>query len=538
MSSINVIPTTQVAAGSQSGQALSGSQTGVFATTEGMNFFDLIIARLAALTEGEEGAENKAQGVTNAVITADSSVKTDSKTLSSRMDNNPLAALQIALAAQTVDGEGNILLPLSEKGTEKLQTQLDFTNQLINHLKNVLPDSAEQAGIFSKLLTKLQAKSETLQASLSTLESGVITKDTPVEDIPLPLLIALGLKPSEITEVTEKIDALEEKLGREITVEDLIAGVGGLIPSASETAVLAASFQQSPKAVALQQPIESDPLNIDENAEPTDDLAARLNAMDVGGEDMIGDEKKLEQPIQARSAKEDIPADNTKPAADAQSNDKKPVMNIKEHLVNITNGHKSAQGEMVFPLTMFDGDVDASLFQSYGLNGTPSLSLGTTAQAANVIATSVSAGMSHPATGTVAAQIVKFAGQGENQTFNLRLDPPELGNVNIRLQFGKDKSVKAHLTIEKPETYMMLSRDAHALERALQNAGLDAGANNISFELADNGFNNNGEGGGEKNFGGGNAGTQNADAGDEIIQSTVTWQIDPSTGHVRYNIFA
>ena len=195
---------------------------------------------------------------------------------------------------------------------------------------------------------------------------------------------------------------------------------------------------------------------------------------------------------------------------------------------------------MVFPVTMFSGETDAAIFQTYGMTPTSGLTLGTTAQAASTITSGASAGQSHPATNLVAANIVRFAAQGENQTMQVRLDPPELGSVSIRLSFGKDKAVKAHLTVEKPETYMMLQRDGHALERALQSAGLDAQSGSISFELADQnggGFNNNGEGGGEKNFGASARASATVDSG-EIIQSSVTWQVDPSTGHVRYNLLA
>jgi flagellar hook-length control protein FliK len=164
--------------------------------------------------------------------------------------------------------------------------------------------------------------------------------------------------------------------------------------------------------------------------------------------------------------------------------------------------------------------------------------LGTTAQAANLFNAAGFAGHTHPATQMVAASLTR-AGKDGNSEMTLRLDPPELGNVNIRLSFTKDKTVKAHIIAEKPETYMMLQRDGHTLERALQNAGLDARSDSISFELAQGGtdFNNNGEGGGERNFGGG-SNSQNANGGEELIQSTMTWAVDSETGHVRYNIFA
>ena len=106
------------------------------------------------------------------------------------------------------------------------------------------------------------------------------------------------------------------------------------------------------------------------------------------------------------------------------------------------------------------------------------------------------------------------------------------------MTFGKDKTVKAIVTAEKPEKYMMLQRDAHTLERALQTAGLDADGG-LSFELAEHGFDfdhQNQRGGGHDN--GGTGSSDYADEELEIIESTMTWHVDPETGHMRYDIWA
>lgn len=117
---------------------------------------------------------------------------------------------------------------------------------------------------------------------------------------------------------------------------------------------------------------------------------------------------------------------------------------------------------MIFPL--FGMEAILPPISLYGMSGTPALSFGLTAQAANMVSSNVVAGQTHPATQMVAANIMKNAKDGV-ETMTLRLDPPELGNVNVRLQFGKDKAVKAHIVVEKPETYMMLQRDAHSSAR-------------------------------------------------------------------------
>lgn len=519
---------TKVAAGStaaaQNAQALGGSGAGVFAAgLGGGNFWDMIIAQFSAGLEGDK--PKTATGVTNNPILANAAQETRAPAKT----GNPLALLQIALASQTVDADGNVVVSAPETDPAKLQSQLEMTNTIINQIKALIPDNAEKEGMFANLLGKLQSKSDTLQASLSALENPVITKETPVEEIPMPLLIALGLTPSEISEMTERLQSLEKKLGRDITVEDLIAGVGGLIPPAPETPAIAlAALKTTPASAAGA--IGS----IDENTEPTDDLAAKLNAMDVGGGEQ--GEENLES--KAKKLFESGAGDKNDPSI-TDGKVKKGAAHFRENLVNMLNTHKSQQGQMLFPAGAFAADTDAQIYQQFGFAPTSGLSFGTTAQAASLVSSPALAGQAHPASQMVAATMMKAGKNGDDNVMTLRLDPPELGNVSIRLQFGKDKTVKAVITAEKPETYMMLQRDSHALERALQSAGLETGSDSLSFQLSDNGtfaHDNNGKGSNDS-FGGGKAGTQNADAAD-IIQSSVTWQVDPSTGHVRYNIFA
>lgn len=84
----------------------------------------------------------------------------------------------------------------------------------------------------------------------------------------------------------------------------------------------------------------------------------------------------------------------------------------------------------------------------------------------------------------IAAHITSQATRG-NQRFDIRLDPPELGRVDVRLEISKDGAVTTHLVVEKAETLDLLQRDARALERALQDAGLKTSDDGLSFSLKD-----------------------------------------------------
>jgi hypothetical protein len=93
------------------------------------------------------------------------------------------------------------------------------------------------------------------------------------------------------------------------------------------------------------------------------------------------------------------------------------------------------------------------------------------------------------------------------------------------------------MLIEKPETFLMLQRDAQLLERALQDAGLETAGDSLNFELAQDGheFSHNGghQGEGSQGQGGGGSGEP-----EELIQTSMNWYVDPETGLQRYDILA
>ncbi|WP_417672111.1 flagellar hook-length control protein FliK [Roseibium sp.] len=105
----------------------------------------------------------------------------------------------------------------------------------------------------------------------------------------------------------------------------------------------------------------------------------------------------------------------------------------------------------------------------------------------------------------IAAAISRNLQNGQTR-FQMRLDPPELGRVDINMKVAADGSVQAHLIVERPETLDMFLRDQRGLERALENAGLNAGGDDLQFSLKQDGeqqsaFAGEGEDGGAEGFG-------------------------------------
>ncbi len=77
---------------------------------------------------------------------------------------------------------------------------------------------------------------------------------------------------------------------------------------------------------------------------------------------------------------------------------------------------------------------------------------------------------------------------GRAQRFEIRLDPAELGRVDVRIEIGADRKVHAVLAAHDSAALSDLMRGQRALERALADAGIDLADNGVRFELArDNG---------------------------------------------------
>ena len=84
----------------------------------------------------------------------------------------------------------------------------------------------------------------------------------------------------------------------------------------------------------------------------------------------------------------------------------------------------------------------------------------------------------------LAVDIATRAAAG-NTSFQIRLDPADLGRIDVRLDVDKHGRVTSHLTVEQPATLDMLRRDAPQLQRALEDAGLKTGDGGLQFSLRD-----------------------------------------------------
>lgn len=87
----------------------------------------------------------------------------------------------------------------------------------------------------------------------------------------------------------------------------------------------------------------------------------------------------------------------------------------------------------------------------------------------------------------VAFEVARQFGAG-NTKFQIRLDPADLGRIDVKLDLDKNGTVNAHMVVERPETLDLMMRDQRALQQALQQAGLDTSKTSLEFSLRQNPF--------------------------------------------------
>ncbi len=182
---------------------------------------------------------------------------------------------------------------------------------------------------------------------------------------------------------------------------------------------------------------------------------------------------------------------------------------------------------------------------SNAANGLPSPVGGGQTTLTNPLLHNFSAVQSHPAMQAVATLIQKTAKQGESQSLAIQLDPPELGRLNVRMQYDAGEPLKVHIVLEKADTMAMFLRDSHALQSALDQAGLKTDSASLSFELSQDGSAfQQALGGGQNQSGSSSSGerwtassNQNIDLTQlPLIETAMGLSTDPETGLTRYNL--
>ncbi len=270
----NNIFATQITALNANGKAALGNNTlggnALFGITQngGLDFLSALLGNLES-TEGEVKNEKNANNNANT-------------STSLKNEKADLALLQLALLGQ--DADKSLEEKLGELKIEQLantkENRIIQLTKMIEHLTSGLPDQSVQNGTIENLVNRLEKRLAKLEANLDTLRMGEFENG----EAPFKALIATGLNPAQLTKITERIQEVENKLGRELTVEDLIAGVGNIIPASNNkdnefavTDALSILITQS------QKNNESQKLELEKQlAQDIEKQISKTNDLDVG----------------------------------------------------------------------------------------------------------------------------------------------------------------------------------------------------------------------------------------------------------------
>lgn len=109
-----------------------------------------------------------------------------------------------------------------------------------------------------------------------------------------------------------------------------------------------------------------------------------------------------------------------------------------------------------------------------------------TQQASQPLAQFANAAFANDTLPAFTAQISRNFAAGQD-AFNVRLNPSELGRVDVRVITNDDGTVSTQIRVERSETLDLFQRDIRALERTLQQSGVKLGSDGIDLSLKDNG---------------------------------------------------
>ncbi|MEC9369443.1 MAG: flagellar hook-length control protein FliK [Pseudomonadota bacterium] len=131
----------------------------------------------------------------------------------------------------------------------------------------------------------------------------------------------------------------------------------------------------------------------------------------------------------------------------------------------------------------------------------------------------------------IAVHIAQQAQSGARR-FDIRLDPPELGRIEVRLDVNREGHVHTHLVVERSETLDLLQRDSRQLERALQDAGLDTSQGSMKFSLKEHGAGQHGAREGSSDH----YDVKTKDGTEDMPEEQPVWQGRAYTGRIGLDI--
>ncbi|UJW87213.1 flagellar hook-length control protein FliK [Devosia sp. SL43] len=390
------------------------------------------------------------------------------------------AAIDVALPIQTTVDAGPVLADLVDSLTElkqSLEAGEAVNPELLKRIDAALDDLAAQFDIDLSALPSLD--------DLTAMVTGVLPDDTSVEAqltialAPLAEELLSGSSDTDVSvdvELSTLIKSIGEKLGAllqsinsdEISPEKLAAlglDAEGSIDTDLEAAI----------ARLLNPPVKVD---------------ASANAQVIATPQL-----KLTEPVlTGKATTETAPiADKAEATADvapqvATSVDGRATTDTDSGASNTPDDDRKPVEAKTAPATAVAAPVEtATTDPQVAAQPTHVASRIDAAAARPVVQAGYQTSQQQLNLPQLAFELVRQVNDG-NTRFQMRLDPPELGKIDVRLDIDAAGQVSAKLIVERAETLDLMQRDQRGLERALQQAGLDSAKTNLEFSLKQSPF--------------------------------------------------
>lgn len=485
--------------------------------------FNSLLATLLSLTSATNGTSDTEANPFN---TMDQATQTNIADI-----NASLAGLTAQIEQTTGEENGN---PHAKDLLANLTEALTGLMNAIEETGAVSSDQIESAHAAIEALTELLSHARQPLAPTA----NTATQTTPTEQIPEAGIASVASAGGKLPEALEniinrlieqgpngahKLEALAERLSE--TRPNLSARIADL---AQKLAEIAPQNAATPAPVAVAKPLPEQ--------EVIDSLAALL------GKDKA---KGTSQPVAAAPKADDsveikltqVEAGKTSDV-DAKTSRPEPTTNTNTN--NETKFEQRAPSALIAAQNAVTPTsakaevkpIDTLLLAQTGqFAAKPEFSGAVKPVSAAYQSPSQQLNMPH-----IAFEMVKQIRDGATR-FQIRLNPPEMGRIDVKMEIDNSGALNARLTVERPETLDLLQRDSRALERALAQAGLDGNRTNLEFSLRQNPFARSDDQAGS-GFGG-NGDGQSADAEDNgadtgsNLENTYIYQGTASPGGVN-----
>ena len=350
--------------------------------------------------------------------------------------------------------------------------------------QNTLAAAGDLKAFSEKIAAEANLNPEDLKKIVASLEE-FLSGDTTALAVPLQSALTRDLT------ATLAVDAQDADLN---AMKDIATVLNNIEPgSTGEENAALAKFQADILSLLEQQGLSKEdiakrlaalngkPAAILEKVSPES-----LNLLTRTDEEAKAALQKARETLVRGTDVRDIPA--AKPEQPAPATQAQPAAKPAVSSVALVNALAQGNGE-----SFTSGDGSQSFSQNHGQTLADSMGYLKTSSDVRpqVFASYMAAGRSMPtqALNMVAVQIQRNAA-ARIDTFTLQLEPADLGRLDIRMKFGRDGDIKVHMSADRPETLSMLQKDTQQLERILQQAGLQADENTLSFDLRQHGESN------------------------------------------------